>query len=352
MFTMKLTRTWMALLTAAVVLLSLSLAFAVPSGAITDEARQRYMNDAPMDWGDDEGNTDVAFDASAVPYRMMASAAMSDILPVNDVAYLDGDLQTIGRAPVEPNFTETGYRDETIIVEIQTVKQDDSIYHVAYVKIATPSQIRTALAGDANSDRTMPTSTLAKSVNAVVAVNGDFFTKSSGGYIVRQSEVLRKKVSDNYDLLAIDENGDFHLILAGKDNQKDGITELMKSHDVVNAFFFGPALVRDGQVCEISKEYGWNPYGQEPRAAIGQIGPLTYAVVTVDGRIADSQGVTLPTLAAFMGQIGCQQAYNLDGGNSSALIFHNQLLSIKDVEERSVHDILYFATATEQGAAQ
>ena len=185
----------------------------------------------------------------------------------------------------------------------------------------------------------MPTSTLAKSVNAVVAVNGDFFTKSSGGYIVRQSEVLRKKVSDNYDLLAIDENGDFHLILAGKDNQKDGITELMKSHDVVNAFFFGPALVRDGQVCEVSKEYGWNPYGQEPRAAIGQIGPLTYAVVTVDGRIADSQGVTLPTLAAFMGQIGCQQAYNLDGGNSSALIFHNQLLSIKDVEERSVHGL-------------
>ena len=175
--------------------------------------------------------------------------------------------------------------------------------HVAYVKIATPSQIRTALAGNANSDSTMPTSTLAKSVNAVVAVNGDFFTRSTGGYIVRQSETLRKKVSDNYDLLVIDENGDFHLILAGKQNQKDGITELQKSHDVVNAFFFGPALVRDGQVCDISKEYGWNPYGQEPRAAIGQIGPLTYAVVTVDGRIADSEGVTLPTLAAFMGLI-------------------------------------------------
>ena len=45
---MKLTRTWMALLTAAVVLLSLSLAFAVPSATITDEARQRYMNEAPM----------------------------------------------------------------------------------------------------------------------------------------------------------------------------------------------------------------------------------------------------------------------------------------------------------------
>ena len=42
----------------------------------------------------------------------------------------------------------------------------------------------------------MPTSTLAKSVNAVVAVNGDFFTKSTGGFIVRQGETLRKKLSD------------------------------------------------------------------------------------------------------------------------------------------------------------
>lgn len=71
-------------------------------------------------------------------------------------------------------------------------------------------------------------------------------------------------------------------------------------------------------------------------------------VVTVDGRIDDSEGVTLQTLAGFMAQLGCEQAYNLDGGNSSALVFHNELLSIKNVEERSLNDIIYFASATSQ----
>lgn len=350
---MKATKTWMALLTVAVMLLALSCAFAVPSGAILPEAAQRYQNDAPIDWGEDQDTNDT-FDvgASARPYRIIASAAMSDILPVNDISNLDTALDTIGHTPVEANYTDTGYRDNTIIVEVQEVRQDDSIYHVAYVKIATPTQMRTALAGDPGSDRTVPTSMLAKSVNAVVAVNGDFYSKSTGGYIVRQGETLRKKVSDNYDLLLIDENADFHLVLAGKDNQKNAVSALLDEHQIVNAFFFGPALMIDGTIQTIPDSYGWNPSGQEPRAAIGQIGPLTYAVVTVDGRISDSAGVTLSTLASFMSQIGCQQAYNLDGGNSSALIFHNKLLSIKDVEERSINDIIYFASATEQGAAQ
>ncbi|MCE5343249.1 MAG: phosphodiester glycosidase family protein, partial [Eubacteriales bacterium] len=256
-------------------------------------------------------------------------------------------------APVEANYTDAGYQDDTIIVEIQQVTQDNSIYHIAYVKIATPTQLRTYVVGGLNSTRTSLTTTLAKSVNAVVAVNGDFYTKFSGGYIVRQGETVRKKPSDNYDLLLIDENADFYPLLAGKTLQTNGISALKQDHEIINAFFFGPALVINGEICDISEHYGWDPFAPNPRAAIGQMGPLTYAVVTVDGRIDESEGVTIPTLAAFMKQIGCEQAYNLDGGNSSALVFHNTMLSIKgDYAERSVNDILYFASATRQSAAQ
>ncbi len=350
----------MALLTVAVVLMALSLTFAVPSGAILNEAKQRYQDEAPMDWGDDGDIVEnEAAGVASVPYRIVATAGESDVnfdfgsdetgAPVPAADALELAMDTVGRKLVEANFTDAGYSDDTITVSIQEVKQDDSSYHVAYVKIASPTQLRTCVVGGINGTGTLPTTTVAESVNAVVAVNGDFFEKYSGGYIVRQGETLRKRVSDNYDLLLIDENADFHLLLAGKDRQKDGIGALLKEHDIVNAFFFGPALVMDGATCEVSEHYGWNPYGQEPRAAIGQLGPLSYAVVTVDGRIDESAGVTLPTLAAFMAQIGCTQAYNLDGGNSSALVFHNELLSIKGVEERSVNDIVYFASATEQG---
>ncbi len=336
-------------MTLLVIVMALSLAFATPSGEILPDAKLRYQNDAPIDWGNDDTGTDEAgLGANAARYRVLASAAVSDVLPTSNMASLDEDINTVGRMPIEANYTDTGYSDDTIHVDIQQTQQDNSIYHIAYVKIASPSQLRTAIAGGINSTRTAPATTLAQSVNAVVAVNGDFFSKYTGGYIVRQGQTLRKKVSDHYDLLLIDENADFHMLLAGKKGQEDGIVSLLKEHRIVNAFFFGPALVMDGNVCEISAEYGWNPNGQEPRAAIGQLAPLSYVVVTVDGRIDASQGVTLPTLAAFMKQIGCQQAYNLDGGNSSALVFHNQLLSIKDVDERSVNDIVYFASAAGQ----
>jgi exopolysaccharide biosynthesis protein len=342
---------WLALLTITVVLMALSLALFAPSGAILPEAGQRYQEQAPLDWGEDEAAMDVG--GTLKPRGILASAAISDILPVNDIVYLATDMATVGNAPVEANYTDVGYRDDTIIVEIQQITQDNSIYHVAYVKIATPSQLRTYVAGGLTSMRTALTTTLAKSVNAVVAVNGDFYSKFTGGYIVRQGETVRKKVSDNYDLLLIDENADFHLLLAGKTGQSEGIGALKEEHQIVNAFFFGPALVMDGEVCEIAEDYGWDPFAPNPRAAIGQIAPLTYAVVTVDGRIDESEGVTLPTLAAFMKQIGCEQAYNLDGGNSSALIFHNQMLSIKGgYAERSVNDILYFASATASDTAQ
>ncbi len=356
---MRVQKGWMALMTLLVVLMALSLTFVVPSGAILPDAKQRYQNDAPIDWGDDEDETET-FDtgASAVPYRILASSAESDVTfdfgdPEPSANALDLDMDTVGSAPIEANFTDEGYTDDTITVVIQQLTQDDSIYHVAYVTVASPTQLRTYVAGGLSSTRTAPTTTLAESVNAVVAVNGDFYSKFSGGWIVRQGETVRKKVSDNYDLLLIDENADFHLILAGKTNQKDGITALLKDHEIVNAFFFGPALVMDGEVCDIASSYGWDPFADNPRAAIGQMGPLSYVVVTVDGRIDESAGVTLPTLAAFMKQLGCTQAYNLDGGNSSALVFHNEMLSIKgNYSERSVNDIIYFASATGQGDAQ
>ncbi len=356
---MRLTRTAMALLTAAVLLLTFSLAFTIPSGAITSEADRRYQAEAPLSWSDEDDDSmeeynDEEMDIATAlkPYRAMASAALSDILPVNDIAYLDIDIQTTGRTPVAANFTPTGYRDDTIIVELEDVRQDNSMYHVAYVKIATPSQLRTAIAGSFGSNRTYKTSVLGKSMNAIVAINGDFYTHTKAGFIIRQGETYRQKTSKNMDLLLIDDAGDFHIVLRGHDNQEKAVKSLMSQHTIINGFFFGPALVVDGVAQEIPTEYQFNPFGNEPRAAIGQLGPLTYVMVTVDGRTNDSEGVTMPELASFMASIGCEAAYGLDGGNSSALVFNNQLISVKNVEERAVSDIIYFASATELGQAQ
>ncbi|MDD3409242.1 MAG: phosphodiester glycosidase family protein [Eubacteriales bacterium] len=337
----------MALLTALVIVMAAALTFALPSGAILSEAETRYQESVELNW-DDEEDVFTPVDESASRIRVLASAALSDILPANDVSSLPMGLNDAGSAPIAENFTENGYRDDTIIVDVQELRQDDSTYHVAYIKVATPSQIRTAVAGGKlGSNRTLKTSMFAQSMNAVVAINGDFYTQTKAGYIIRQGETYRTKTSKNMDLLLIDENGDFHILLRGHDEQAAGIKELTREHQIVNGFFFGPALVVDGVKQDIPEKYQFAPFAKNPRAAVGQITALTYVVVTVDGRIDSSAGVTLPELASFMESIGCQQAYNLDGGNSSALIFNGKMMSVKDVEERSVSDILYFASAVQ-----
>ena len=72
-------------------------------------------------------------------------------------------------------------------------------------------------------------------------------------------------------------------------------------------------------------------------------------MVVADGRdAAGSKGCTCDTLAQFMKDQGCVQAFNLDGGNSALMVFHNQNYSEKSFSaERSVSDIIYFATAIE-----
>lgn len=327
-------------MSALAALMALSLAFLIPSGAVTEDAQARYMDAA---W--DEDAEDV-FGASLKPDAVLASAVFSDILPAAGVKALPHDLFSPGRTPAAEGFTENGYRDETIIVEMEQKRLYDSDVYIAYVKIATPSQLRTAVAGKKiGSSSTNHTSTISKNYNGIVAVNGDYFTKTKAGYIVRMGETYREKTSKNMDLLLIDELGNFHIYLRGHENQEKGVAAFTSEHQIVNGFFFGPALVVDGQVQEIPENYQFDPHQKNPRAGIAQLGTLTYALVVVNGRTDASEGVTLAEFADIMGQIGAEQAYNLDGGNSATLAFNGEVYNDKPQAERAVTDIIYFASA-------
>ena len=342
---MQFSKTTLVILSLSLLVVLFALPVAIPSGAVTNAAQQLYEDNMSYDELSDAADV---LRANWGKLDFIASAAMSDILPANDIAPLPLD-NSPGRPPIEENFTETGYRDDTIIVEMEKKRMFDSDVFIAYVKIATPSQLRTTYAGtELGSTRTNHTSRLSANYHGIVAINGDYYAKTKAGYIVRQGETYREKTSDNMDLLFIDEMGDFHIILRGHDNQKAAIKEYQENHEIMNGFFFGPALVVDGQVQEIPEKYQFDPHAKNPRAAIGQTGPLTYVVVAVNGRMKDSAGVTATQLAEIMKGLDCEQAYNLDGGNSATLAFNGAVYNDKPQDERSVTDIIYFATATEQ----
>ncbi len=322
-----------------------SLMFTIPSGAVTEDAQDAYYEAL---YEESEG----AY-ASELPKpkAVLASAVFSDILPSANVSALDGDLFTPGNAPVAENFTETGYRDDTIIVELEQKRMFDSDVFVAYVKIATPSQLRTAIAGNKlSSTRTNQTSVITAAYNGIVGINGDYYSDKDrqGGHIVRQGQVMRERVSDNFDLMFIDEMGDLHVFHRGKQEQQEKVDRFKQEHEIVNAFCFGPGLVIDGEKPEDVSEYKWfDATGENPRAGIGQIDMLTYVLVAVNGRTDESVGVTLDQFADIMLELGCKQAYNLDGGNSATLAYNGTVYNAKVQKERDVSDIIYFASATE-----
>ena len=218
-----------------------------------------------------------------------------------DVSYSLPVDNSPGMVPNPALFTEDGYEDETIRVRMETTEEDGVTWHIAWVEIASPTQLRTAIAG--------------------------------------------KKVTSKKDTLIIDRNGDFHLdrFIKGKNEA----SEYAKAHkdEIVNVFTFGPALVKDGQKMEIDEHYGYNPNGREPRSAIGQVDTLSYVMVVAEGR-GDSAGVSFEELAQKMYDLGCKQAFNLDGGNSSIMIFNGKSYQGQPGgSERAQSDIIYFATA-------
>ena len=113
------------------------------------------------------------------------------------------------------------------------------------------------------------------------------------------------------------------------------------------AFTFGPALVKDGQLLELDSNYGYNPGGREPRAAIGQLGKLSYVMVIIEAQDRSGKsGFSQHKLAEFMAEIGCIQAFNLDGGNSAEMVIGEQnIKGMPGGDERTLSDIIYFATA-------
>lgn len=235
----------------------------------------------------------------------------------------------------------SGYEDESLSVRIETMRAHDTTILIARVKVADPSQIRTAMAGRYGTSTTALARNIAKRANAVLAINGDYFNFHHLGYLVRQGELYRDRTSETYDILIIDDKGDFHVIV-------DPTEEAAHSFEgtIVNSFNFGPVLVVDGEVVETTKAMNIGIDKPTQRMGIAQTGPLSYLCVATEGpENKDSVGLTIPQFAQLMKDLGAETAYNLDGGGSSSMVLNGEKINaLSTGKSRAVCDILYFGT--------
>lgn len=284
----------------------------------------------------------------AVLLVLLAFLITSPAVSNAEIRPLPLDTAAYGYAPGEAGYlSDTEYQDESIHVTVEKFKKGKTPVIVARIRIADPSQIRTAMSYDSY-DKTayVKAATMAKKVNAVLAINGDFFKYNKHGYLIRQGVTYREAADGAHDILFIDENGDFTAIPNG--TQEEALAHIQSLEaKVINTFNFGPILVKDGEVQQITtREYQYRY--KMARLAIAQIGPLEYAVFHCSGRADATQGLTLADFAAFIKEAvpEVQLAYNLDGGGSAHVIFHNKLQH-KNPDARQICDILYFASAAQ-----
>lgn len=313
-----------------------TLPFLIPSGAMIDSERMRLYEQMDIEsyeeW--DDGLSSLLL--LLVPSAKAEESKTFEPLPID----FSG-----GRLPLYEAYRMDGYEDDSISLQLETRDMDTVVWRIARISISHPSQLRTGLAGSPGSSRVALISSMAKKNNAVIAINANYMSNDPAktSFEYRMGEKIRAKLNRNKDLLIIDENADFHVIVKSDKDEVQALSDA--GHQIINAFTFGPGLVKDGAMLEIDSNYSYNPHGKEPRMAIGQTGPLEYVIALAEGRTGDSQGVTQQELAEFMLGLGCQQAFNLDGGNSATMVYNENYYQHKTAaNERAQSDMIYFAT--------
>ena len=90
----------------------------------------------------------------------------------------------------------------------------------------------------------------------------------------------------------------------------------------------GPLLIWEGKVVPLSKS-AFND-NRHPRTCACVTNKNDVILMTVDGRTAESYGVSLPELTILLQQLNCKNAINLDGGGSTTM-WINPSNSLKEI---------------------
>lgn len=283
-------------------------------------------------------STFVLLDAFVVSHAMVKldDSMGANISAVSENQDAQPVLNTAQSAVISDAYS---YEDSHLSIEVTTYQENGATYYVADIVTDSPDFLKTALAYDTyGKNVTDTTSSMAEAQNALLAINGDYYGFRDSGTVARNGVLLRSDVlSNSTEDLIIDGEGNLSIAFEGAYDPEEAIAS-----GAVDIFSFGPALVISGEAVDRTTK---NSEKDNPRTAIGQIGEGHYVFIVVDGRTSQSAGMTLDELAQLCVSLGCETAYNLDGGGSSTLYFNgaviNQPTDGKNSGERKISDIVY-----------
>ena len=222
------------------------------------------------------------------------------------------------------------YSDSNTSITLKQYRAYDSDIYVADVTVSDASVLKTALANNTyGRNITDTTSNMAKENNAVLAINGDYYGARQAGYVIRNGNLYRNTSGDR-DALVITKTGEFEFV-----SENETTAEALLQSGAYQVLSFGPVLLEDGEISVGENEEVGMAMASNPRTAIGYLGNNHYVFVVSDGRTSESAGLSLYELATFMKELGVTDAYNLDGGGSSTMVFKGEIMNNPTTNGRS-----------------
>ena len=224
------------------------------------------------------------------------------------------ELQEVDEIQVEENVNDEGI--ELVDVSSSTFKGYLLIVNdPSRVKLASSPRIGTVGA---------TTSQIVEANDAVGGINAGGFADDAlgtggtpAGLVIEDGVLKYGNKYQNYSIVGMDNEN--RMIVSNSMNYTK-----MQSMNLRSAVSFGPVIIINGQPTIRSGDGGW---GIQPRSAIAQKKDGTILMLVIDGRQKGSLGATLKNVQDIFLQYGAYNAFNLDGGASTTMVFDGALVN-------------------------
>jgi exopolysaccharide biosynthesis protein len=202
--------------------------------------------------------------------------------------------------------------------EKQIFNSNQNIHFLKFKNKSKKLDIRFA---DLADDSLRLTSAFAQQNKALAAVNGSFFNVKEGyavdlikidGKVLDTTQLVKGRLSFHQQSALVIHRNKLKIL-------RGDTTDLFWDRHLKqkNVMVTGPLLMYEGKVLPLSKT-AFND-NRHPRTCACITHDEDVILLTVDGRTAQSQGVSLPELTFLMQNLNCKDAINLDGGGSTTM---------------------------------
>ena len=209
-------------------------------------------------------------------------------------------------------------------VKVYSLEEAGYRGYMAKVRLNNPNALKMVLANDKVTSKGETTSHAGKRTGAVLAINAGGFMKAKNGMLspigitVVNGQIKTFSNDSKISFVGFNKKG---RLVGGKITSKAQIAQ----KGILQGASFLPTLLQDGKRMPIPRDWA---NARQPRTLIGHFDNGDLLFIVIDGRRKGwSNGVTLEEAQRKLQEFHVVDAYNLDGGGSSAFYYKGKILN-------------------------